>query len=400
VALALLAYNKVITGSLFDFPYRHVSEEFASMHTSFGMHLPSGLALWELVFGQYRGLACYSPVLLAFVPWIWCSFDGPRRRRDLVLAIMGAYILLISSYFKWDGGWGVGPRHLMPVMALGVYEGLGAMMLRRKGFGWFALLSTWGIAVAVAASATDPLPAESFQHPVFEVYFQKVADEAFTEHALLREMGLPTGYYLLAGWLGYLGVMILSLGWLLSRVDGRVVALAGAGGASMPLPDSTRLLPPDWIQPVCRCAVLGTIALFVGLLGVAWLREVFPVPRWTASSAFAKDHWPTSGSLRDRGMYHLFFHTEEQANPWVILDLSSERRFHAISVINREDCCEDRAVPLVVETSNDQKTWTKIAEKKEVFAIWTGEFSETSARYLRLSVPRTTVFHLEEVTVF
>jgi len=99
-------------------------------------------------------------------------------------------------------------------------------------------------------------------------------------------------------------------------------------------------------------------------------------------------------------MYHLFFHTEEQANPWVILDLSSERRFHAISVINREDCCQDRAVPLVVETSNDQKTWTKIAEKKEVFAIWTGEFSETSARYLRLSVPRTTVFHLEEVTVF
>ena len=94
------------------------------------------------------------------------------------------------------------------------------------------------------------------------------------------------------------------------------------------------------------------------------------------------------------------FHTDEQEDPWAILDLQSDRPIHQIVVNNREDCCKDRAVPLVVETSTDEKTWVAVAEKKEVFDTWTAEFPRTNARYVRFHVPRKTLLHLQDISIF
>ena len=56
---------------------------------------------------------------------------------------------------------------------------------------------------------------------------------------------------------------------------------------------------------------------------------------WTASSGFAWDHWPRSGSLRGHGMYGLLFHTEEEDRPWLRVDLGGELELHHVILTNR-----------------------------------------------------------------
>jgi hypothetical protein len=95
----------------------------------------------------------------------------------------------------------------------------------------------------------------------------------------------------------------------------------------------------------------------------------------------------------------IFFHTQQENNPWVEFDLGAPRAMKRIEVTNRLDCCEDRAAPLVVEISSDRTTWTEVARRDTEFAIWKTSFPRTTGRYLRLRVPRPTQFHLKEVVV-
>ncbi len=213
-AALLVTYNRGVTGSWFDFPYSHVNEAWAAMHTAFGIRMPSPEALWELCFGQYRGLAFYAPVLLLLVPMLVRNFDGPSHRRNLVLLILGSQLLFVAAYFKWDGGWCYGPRHLVPALALACYEGVAVFARQRGNRVMFALLTLWGVVAFLAAAATDPLPAESFTHPFFDVFWPKLLNNDLTNHSILVEAGLPKGLYLIGLWFGLFAGFSLGLGWL------------------------------------------------------------------------------------------------------------------------------------------------------------------------------------------
>lgn len=217
-AIAMFVYNRAITGKFSDFPYSHVSDTWAPMKTAFGIRWPNPEAIWELVFGQYRGLAFYAPTLLLFIPLIALHFDGPRRRRNLALLLMTVYVLFIASYFKWDGGWCTGPRHLAPVIALGTYEGAGALARLRRGRLAFTLLALWGCLISVCASATDSIPAESFKAPAFEIFFPRAWKGDTNSHALLVEWGMHPGRYLIVLWLA----LFVAFAWTLEVVYRRV----------------------------------------------------------------------------------------------------------------------------------------------------------------------------------
>lgn len=119
---------------------------------------------------------------------------------------------------------------------------------------------------------------------------------------------------------------------------------------------------------------------------------------WRASSKLA-DCEPENMRCANKRTA-IFFHTLEQNDPWLEIDLGAPRRFAAVEVDNRDDCCPDRAIPLIFEVSDNQRVWKKIARRDEPFRSLRQEFSPVTARYLRLRVPRRVAFHLERVGVF
>lgn len=119
---------------------------------------------------------------------------------------------------------------------------------------------------------------------------------------------------------------------------------------------------------------------------------------WRASSEWIKcqPEERRCGNFLDKG---IFFHTNEEASPWVEFDLGKEARFSEVEVINRSDCCAERAVPLIVEVSSNRKTFRSVARRDAGFDRWLAEFPPVQARYVRLRVDGNSVLHLERVRV-
>ena len=70
-----------------------------------------------------------------------------------------------------------------------------------------------------------------------------------------------------------------------------------------------------------------------------------------------------------------------------------------VKLENRANCCQERAIPVVVEVSVDGETWTQVARRDEPFTTWKPSFPEVATRYVRLRVPRRTAFHLRDFQI-
>jgi hypothetical protein len=145
--------------------------------------------------------------------------------------------------------------------------------------------------------------------------------------------------------------------------------------------------------------VLGAL---VGTLVMTWdrirLGSNLAVGKvWHQSSVWA----PCDTLLHRCGGLHtlIFFHTREDANPWVEYDLGKPLQFSKVFVKNRDEL-QDRAVPLVVEVSNDEKTWHKVGRRVETFRTFMFQFPTQTARYVRLRVDRKSWLHLEQVMIY
>ncbi len=115
----LLIYNQLAFGSPWQMGYFHeATREFAQVHHAknpLGLTWPKWSKLVPLLWGRYRGLAFYAPILLLSVPGWFVLFV--RRRRDVAVVsflIVAAVILVNLSYPQWTGGWSAGPRLLVP----------------------------------------------------------------------------------------------------------------------------------------------------------------------------------------------------------------------------------------------------------------------------------------------
>lgn len=95
----------------------------------------------------------------------------------------------------------------------------------------------------------------------------------------------------------------------------------------------------------------------------------------------------------------ILFHTQEEDSPWFELDLGAPTSISAATVRNRTDCCQDRAIPLVLEVSDDQATWREVARRDAAFVTWNVEFPSQTARYVRARALRRTILHLDGVLV-
>jgi hypothetical protein len=118
---------------------------------------------------------------------------------------------------------------------------------------------------------------------------------------------------------------------------------------------------------------------------------------WRASSSLdtcrPQEHYCASARS------DIFFCTVEEVNPWVEIDLGKPTTFSRMEVTNRSDCCPDRAAPLAVEVSLDQKNWHEVVRRQDTFSVWSPKFKQQTARYVRLRALRRTILHLEKVAV-
>ncbi len=189
-AVLMVAHNRLITGSLLDFPYQHVPPRWEYMRTAYGLRWPSLDSTWELLFGQYRGLAFYAPALLLLVPLIILRWNGPRRRRSLLLSLLAALFIFNVCYTQWNGGYCIGPRFAAALVALALYEGT-AVLAAGAGFRpFFAVLCLWGWLVTTLGSMTGSSPPEQVSKPFFAIFWPKFVQNELSSHVTPVELGL------------------------------------------------------------------------------------------------------------------------------------------------------------------------------------------------------------------
>jgi F5/8 type C domain-containing protein len=149
----------------------------------------------------------------------------------------------------------------------------------------------------------------------------------------------------------------------------------------------------------------------VVLLGFGAVAASYGVRHWSDGPNLAAGKpWRTSSTykasdgstvLRDASgvPFDLLFHTVEESSPWFEIDLGAPTRVSSVKIRNRLDCCQERALPLVVETSLDGNSWKQAKRIQDSFTTLKVAFEPREARYVRLRVDRFSVLHLAKVEV-
>jgi hypothetical protein len=127
----------------------------------------------------------------------------------------------------------------------------------------------------------------------------------------------------------------------------------------------------------------------------------------------------------DGDIWNVGFRTDWEVNPWILLDLGSEKTLSGLVVyscydrypypairpqlevsrdayeaILRFDCREQDEIPLRVELSRDGRTFSEVARQDSRFEMWVKPFAQQSARYVRLGLLRIGRLQLREIEVY
>jgi hypothetical protein len=171
-----------------------------------------------------------------------------------------------------------------------------------------------------------------------------------------------------------------------------------------PLPntrrESQRLWTARLLRIVTSLLVIAVVAFAVSFIS-DWLedrRDLAPGKAWKVSSS--DQATPCTSPAQDcAGASKFFFHTQEQESPSIEFDLGEVKTISTVVVENRTDCCETRAVPLIVDVSERPGEWQEVGRRMKDFGTWRAQFPPTRARWVRLSVPKRTYLHLARVKI-
>jgi len=157
--LVLLFYNYYTSGSLLTMSYAYNADTaYKEIHQNYGFSFPSFKSLWGLSFSGYMGLFIFAPLL--FVSMFYFIKENLKSKwlimlKTNYLAIFTiAYFAMISCYFIWWGGWSYGPRYLIVLAVLLLYESI--LMLSALKFNKIAffIFTAFGLLTSWIAKAT------------------------------------------------------------------------------------------------------------------------------------------------------------------------------------------------------------------------------------------------------
>lgn len=168
----LFAFNVASFGAPLSLGYAN-EETFAGMHQGlFGITYPRPGVLFQILFGQFRGLFFLAPVLAA-APFGLLLLVRDRATRAAGLAagaIALYYVLFNASYYYWTGGWSLGPRHMAPALPF-IGLGLAPLWSRAKSGLRVVLgaIALYGAAVALVAVSTTAQPPDTYTQPLTQL---------------------------------------------------------------------------------------------------------------------------------------------------------------------------------------------------------------------------------------
>jgi hypothetical protein len=148
--LGILIYNSAAFGSPWEMGYFHEDlQQFQLVHNAqnrLGLTLPEWSRVGALLWGSYRGLFYYAPILILAPPgWIVLAV---RRRWDVLgvsSATCLAMFLVNLSYPEWTGGWSTGPRLLVPLIPFAMLPVAALLAVNSRALiGLACALTLWG----------------------------------------------------------------------------------------------------------------------------------------------------------------------------------------------------------------------------------------------------------------
>jgi hypothetical protein len=187
-AVLIVLNNYAISGSPFKLSYgsNPLFPEIAAA-TSYGFSAPDPAAMRALIWGEYRGLLPWSPVMAMAIVGLIEMF-----RRDRALAVMtvsGCVLILlqVAAFYTWFGGNAFGPRYLAPALPLfGLAAAYGIHRFRKAGLILMILsAATMGMVTAIAID-----PHGDVLTPLRSFYFARINQGRWADN-LGTVIGLP-----------------------------------------------------------------------------------------------------------------------------------------------------------------------------------------------------------------
>jgi hypothetical protein len=195
-AVALLTYNRLAFGGVFELSYHHlVGEGLQAIHGKglAGATFPRWWALRGILLSRHRGLLAVSPVLaLGFVALVRPGLLA-RPLRWLVFLSSVYMILIVASSNVWTGGWSFGPRLLIPIAPLlTVAAGLVIdRMIPRNLLGTLVAGAVLlGIAQSQLLQVTFSEPPENVGHPIAHLAMPLLQQGLIAPNLLCKVMPL------------------------------------------------------------------------------------------------------------------------------------------------------------------------------------------------------------------
>lgn len=187
-AVLILGNNYLISGSPFRVGYgANPAFPQITAGNSFGFSLPDLTAIRYLLWGEYRGLLFWSPVLLMAAPGLVVWFRRDRGVAAMIGIVFVFMLLQAASFYSWFGGNAVGPRYLSAAIPfLGLAAAYGIQRFPVPG----AVLTMLSVTLMGMVTAIAIDPPEDVGTPLRLFYLVRFRDDRFADN-LGTLVGMP-----------------------------------------------------------------------------------------------------------------------------------------------------------------------------------------------------------------
>jgi len=150
------------------------------------------------------------------------------------------------------------------------------------------------------------------------------------------------------------------------------------------------------VAALALVVVLAGSAVSPSFRGRIFPRDLAEGRPWTASGS---DEGMPENGIGPASDGNMFFHTKHSDRPWVEIDLGAEHTIRGILVMNRANCCQDRAIPLNFEVL-DGSGWRLVAQRRMPFVTWKYDVEPVRARRVRFVHAGTGFLHLKRISIY